>query len=466
MQTLLANVERLAIAQQQYISKYNPGYNINLSQDEDGYIILEPGDPVSGDEEISLQAKTNISPTESSQTIRADGGYDGLSSVQINAIPGNYVGSTVTRKAAATYTPSETAQTIAAGQYLSGAQTISAVSSTYIGSGITRKSAATYTPGTTDQTIAAGQYLSGAQTIKGDANLVAANIASGVSIFGIQGTHSGGSGGSISLQAKTNIAPTESSQTITADSGYDGLSSVQINAVSGTYVGSQVPRFTLGGDQALTPTETRTLVMANGEYLEGGDLYIEAIPSTYVGSGITQRSSSDLTASGATVTVPAGYYSAQATKSVSTGSATAPIGISGTGASVTTGTNTLTLTKTVSVTPTVSAGYVSAGTAGNSSVSLTATVTTKGAATYYPSTSDQTISASQYLTGAQTIKAVTVSGLSAANIASGVTVKVGDSADDDRITSVTGTLAFQTYYTGSSAPSSSLGSNGDIYLMT
>lgn len=33
------------------------------------------------------------------------------------------------------------------------------------------------------------------------------------------------------LQAKTNIAPTTSSQTITADSGYDGLSSVQINAI-------------------------------------------------------------------------------------------------------------------------------------------------------------------------------------------------------------------------------------------
>lgn len=39
------------------------------------------------------------------------------------------------------------------------------------------------------------------------------------------------SGGSPSLQAKTNISPTTSSQTITADSGYDGLSSVQINAM-------------------------------------------------------------------------------------------------------------------------------------------------------------------------------------------------------------------------------------------
>ena len=51
------------------------------------------------------------------------------------------------------------------------------------------RSATTYTPGTSNQTIASGQYLSGAQTIKGDANLVAANIAKGKSIFGISGTY-------------------------------------------------------------------------------------------------------------------------------------------------------------------------------------------------------------------------------------------------------------------------------------
>lgn len=39
------------------------------------------------------------------------------------------------------------------------------------------------------------------------------------------------SGGGSNLQAKTNISPTTSSQTITADAGYDGLSSVQINAM-------------------------------------------------------------------------------------------------------------------------------------------------------------------------------------------------------------------------------------------
>ncbi len=50
------------------------------------------------------------------------------------------------------------------------------------------KSAETITPSTSSQTIAAGTYLSGAQTIQGDANLVASNIAAGTSVFGISGT--------------------------------------------------------------------------------------------------------------------------------------------------------------------------------------------------------------------------------------------------------------------------------------
>jgi hypothetical protein len=45
---------------------------------------------------------------------------------------------------------------------------------------------------------------------------------------------------------------------------------------------------------------------------------VSAISSTYVGSEIARRSSTDLTVSGATVTAPAGYYSAAASKSVAT----------------------------------------------------------------------------------------------------------------------------------------------------
>ena len=66
-----------------------------------------------------------------------------------------------------------------------------------------------------------------------------------------------------------------------------------------------------------------------------------------------------------------------ATATVASGSATPASSISATGATVSTGTNTLTLSKTVSNTPQVTAGLVSSGTAGNSSVSLTASVNTR-----------------------------------------------------------------------------------------
>lgn len=184
-------------------------------------------------------------------------------------------------------------------------------------------------------------------------------------------------------------------------------------------------------------------ITANGTYDpadDNADGYSEV--TVNVPTGGTPRTSSDLTVSGATVTAPAGTYATAASKSVASGTVTAPASISGTAATVSTGTNTLTLTKTVSVTPSVTtAGYVSSGTAGNSSVSLTASVTTQAAQTIYPSSTDQTISSGRYLTGTQTIKAVTTSNLTADNIKSGVTVTVGDSSDADRVLSVTGTYS-------------------------
>lgn len=137
-------------------------------------VDMQGGFVTGGASGTSLQSKT-VSPSENAQTIRADYGYDGLSQVTVNA-----------------------------------------VSRTYVGSGVTKKSAATYTPSTSNQTIAASQYLSGAQTIKGDANLVAGNIKSGVSIFGVTGTYAGGgsSGGSsnnnIEAYAITNTNPSVS----------------------------------------------------------------------------------------------------------------------------------------------------------------------------------------------------------------------------------------------------------------
>lgn len=53
---------------------------------------------------------------------------------------------------------------------------------------IASKAAQTYTPSTVNQTIAANQYLSGAQTILGDPDLTAPNILNTANIFNIQGT--------------------------------------------------------------------------------------------------------------------------------------------------------------------------------------------------------------------------------------------------------------------------------------
>lgn len=213
---------------------------------------------------------------------------------------------------------------------------------------------------------------------------------------------------------------------LTADSGqvlngYTSINNAGVD-INGSY---SPPTFTTQSKTvSYTPTEsqqTATITPDNGyDGLEEVDVTVGAISSTYVGSGITQRSSSDLTASGATVTAPAGYYSSNATKTITSGTATPASSISGTSATVTTGTNTLTLSKTVSNTPQVSAGYISSGTAGNSSVSLTASVTTKAAATITPGTSNQTIASGTYLTGTQTISGD--ANLVAGNIKQGVSI--------------------------------------------
>lgn len=91
--------------------------------------------------------------------------------------------------------------TLASGASMLSGVTAYADGTLYTGS-ISSKSAATYTPTTSNQTISAGQYLSGAQTIAGDSNLTSANIASGVSIFGVTGSLSAAT---ISQDSSTKI---------------------------------------------------------------------------------------------------------------------------------------------------------------------------------------------------------------------------------------------------------------------
>lgn len=138
----------------------------------------------------TLQEKT-ATPTTSSQTITPDSNYDGLSKVTVNAMP------TATQA-----TPSISVNS-------SGLITASATQTAgYVSAGtksatkqLTVQAAKTITPSTSSQTaVASGVYTTGAVTVAGDANLVAENIAEGVSIFGVTGAHSGGSSGGGSVE--------------------------------------------------------------------------------------------------------------------------------------------------------------------------------------------------------------------------------------------------------------------------
>lgn len=175
---------------------------------------------------------------------------------------------------------------------------------------------------------------------------------------------------------------------------------------------------------------------------------------------IPNKFSGDLTVEGATVTVPVGYFPSTATATIASGSATTPatpITVTPSLSVNASGVVTATVSGvTESITPTVVAGYVTTGTAGNVTVSGSGTLalTTKAAATYNTSTSDQTIAAGQYLTGAQTIKAVKITDgassttINASNVRDGVTIKVGDANKDDRIIAVTGTFSSASTITG------------------
>lgn len=267
-------------------------------------------------------------------------------------------------------TPTESAQTVTpdAGYLLSQVD-VGAINSSYVGSGVARKSTLN---------------VSG-KTVTAQAGYYAQDVSETVPV---------------ALQSKS-VAPTESAQTITADAGNDGLSSVEVGAIS----------------------------------------------SSYVGSGVTRRSSSDLTASGATVTVPSGYYSQQATKSVSTTSHPDPT------ATVNSSTGLVTASHTQT------AGYVSAGT-----TTGTLQLTTQAATTITPATTPQTaVAAGRYTTGSVTVGAIPSQYI----VPSGSqTITENGTVDVTSLAQIVVAVPIQHYYAGSAAPSASLGVDGDIYLQT
>ena len=93
---------------------------------------------------------------------------------------------------------------------------------------IPTQAAQTITPGTTNKTITANRFLTGIQTILGDANLIAANIIAGKSIFGVAGSASIESLGGRKYASGTVTSTSGDSPTTVNISGFNFVPSIAI----------------------------------------------------------------------------------------------------------------------------------------------------------------------------------------------------------------------------------------------
>ena len=175
--------------------------------------------------------------------------------------------------------------------------------------------------------------------------------------------------------------------------------------VSGEQRGTTATYNAIAKNTSVTPTESAQTI-GGANYMMEGAVTVNAIPSNYVGSAITSRTSSDLSASGATVTAPAGFYSSSASTSVQAGSATAS-------ASKGTVTN-----HSITVTPMVtrSAGYITAGTANGTAVTVSASELVSGTLSITANTTGQDVTNYKYVD-------VTVSGGGGGSTTVGTTTK-------------------------------------------
>lgn len=137
------------------------------------------------------------------------------------------------------------------------------------------KSAQTYTPTTTNQTISAGQYLSGNQTILGDPNLLAQYILSGVSIFGVAGTAINGAGMKYYAYGNTLINSSSGAASVS------GLSFTPTTLIATGYCGSSQ-------GQVSVAYSTDNAFVDNIPYpIDGGNYWYRSASAFALATGVT-----------------------------------------------------------------------------------------------------------------------------------------------------------------------------------
>ena len=276
-----------------------------------------------------LQSKI-VSPALTQQTVSPDNNYDGLSSVTVEAMP------TAAQAIPQVSINPETGLITATATQSAGYVTADTKRGTYQ---LTTKGTTTFVPSSTDQYIQAGTYLTGLITIQGltDGDNLTYGTTTSVSqalvtksllealattikqkassstlpmtISAMQtAVASIRTSSQISLQAK-QVSPSSVLQVITADSGYDGLSSVQVGAVNateltvnsnGTYTpasGSYYNRVVVNTEshtefnlqtKQVTPTTSPQSVTPDTGYNGLSSVTVNAIPGSYADiTGVT-----------------------------------------------------------------------------------------------------------------------------------------------------------------------------------
>ena len=143
--------------------------------------------------------------------------------------------------------------------------------------------------------IPAGYYDgTGSVTISSteQGKIIPDNIKQGISILGVTGTYEGAGA---RLQSKS-VTPSDEEQSVTADSGYDGLSQVTVKAIPDTYIEKA------GTATAADVLQGKTFINASGS---STGTMVNAAAKSYT-LGLTKESE----------TITAGYYNGSGTVSI------------------------------------------------------------------------------------------------------------------------------------------------------
>ena len=312
--------------------------------------------------------------------------------------------------------------------------------------------------------------------------ITAADLRQGVTAHDAHGNAIVGSytPGGATIQSNKNATPSTSQQVVTPDSGYDALAQVTVAAMPSGTAGT--PTATKGAvDDGYGITVTPSVTNSTG-YITGGTKTGTGVRVTareiVSGESITADDSGEWdVANYETLTIPdgtAGTPSAtKGTVSNHTVSVTPSVtnstgwinGGTKTGSAVTvsaselvSGTLSVTSSGTKDVTTYASAS-IPAGTAG------TPTATKGSVSNHSISVTPSVTNSTGFITGST--KSGTAVTVSASELVSG-TLSVSQNGTQNVTTyaSVNVAIPIVTYYTGTSAPASSLGQNGDIYLRT